>query len=93
MKKIIVACGAGLATSCAVAKMVSSFLDESGFGGQYEIIQSALSSVVEKCEGADLLIATTAAPKGVTCPYVSGVPFITGMGLSDVKRFIVQAMG
>lgn len=79
MKKIVLACGAGAATSTLVAQKVATMLDANGYAGKYEIVQCAISEAKDACdEGADLLIATTVAPEGLTCPYVSGVPFMTG---------------
>ena len=75
MKKIVLACGAGAATSTLVAQKVATMLDANGYAGKYEIVQCAISEAKDACdEGADLLIATTVAPEGLTCPYVSGVP-------------------
>ena len=38
MKKIVLACGSGVATSTAVAKKVSDLLNANGYEGQYEIL-------------------------------------------------------
>ena len=77
MKKIVLACGAGAATSTLVAQKVATLLDANGYADKYEIVQCAISEAKDYCdEGADLLIATTVAPEGLTCPYVSGVPVI-----------------
>ena len=43
-------------------------------------------------EGADLLIATTVAPEGLTCPYVSGVPFMTGMNRVAAEKAVLDVM-
>ena len=42
------------------------------------------------CADAVLLVATTIAPAGITCEYVSGVPFLTGMGKADAEKKIVE---
>lgn len=87
MKKIVLACGAGAATSTLVAQKVATLLDANGYADKYEIVQCAISEAKDYCdEGADLLIATTVAPEGLTCPYVSGVPFMTGMTASLPRR-------
>mgnify|MGYP000411167858 CR=1 FL=1 len=80
MKKIVLACGAGAATSTLVAQKVATMLDANGYAGKYEI------------EGADLLIATTVAPEGLTCPYVSGVPFMTGMNRVAAEKAVLDVM-
>ena len=76
MKKIVLACGAGAATSTLVAQKVATLLDANGYCD----------------EGADLLIATTVAPEGLTCPYVSGVPFMTGMNRVAAEKAVLDVM-
>ena len=39
MKKIVLACGAGAATSTLVAQKVATMLDANGYAGKYEIVQ------------------------------------------------------
>lgn len=92
MKKIVLACGSGVATSTAVAKKVSDLLNANGYEGQYEIVQCAISEAAANCDGADMLVATTVAPAGITCAYVSGVPFLTGMGKADAEKQILDLM-
>ena len=90
MKKIVLACGAGAATSTLVAQKVATLLDANGYAGKYEIVQCAISEACD--EGADLLIATTVAPEGLTCPYVSGVPFMTGMNRVAAEKAVLDVM-
>ena len=88
MKKIVLACGAGAATSTLVAQKVATLLAD-----KYEIVQCAISEAKDYCdEGADLLIATTVAPEGLTCPYVSGVPFMTGMNRVAAEKAVLDVM-
>ena len=86
MKKIVLACGAGAATSTLVAQKVATMLDANGYAGKYEIVQCAISEAKDACdEGADLLIA-------LTCPYVSGVPFMTGMNRVAAEKAVLDVM-
>ena len=39
MKKIVLACGAGAATSKLVAEKVATMIDANGYDGKYEIVQ------------------------------------------------------
>ena len=93
MKKIVLACGSGIATSTAVAQKVTDLLNANGYEGGYEIVQCAIAEAKDACEGADLLIATTVAPDGIACPYVSGVPFLTGVGRPAAEEQILEIMG
>ena len=92
MKTIVLACGSGIATSTAVAKKVSDFLDANGMAGEYHIIQCAIAEAPSQCEKADLLVSTTVAPAGIACPYVNGVPFLTGVGRPAAEKQILEIL-
>lgn len=92
MKSIILACGSGIATSTAVADKVKKLLDANGYSGEYRITQCAISEAVSKSETADLLIATTVKPAGITCPFISGIPFLTGVGKKDAEDKVLEFM-
>ncbi|MCI1666023.1 MAG: PTS sugar transporter subunit IIB [Atopobiaceae bacterium] len=92
MKNIILACGSGVATSTVVANKVKDLLDSNGFSGQYNITQCSIAEAVGKSENADLLIATTVAPDGIKCPYISGVPFLIGVGKEAVEQQVLDFM-
>ena len=57
-----------------------------GNGASYEVQKEA------EAGKADLLIATTVAPEGLTCPYVSGVPFMTGMNRVAAEKAVLDVM-
>ena len=92
MKKIVVACGSGIATSAAVALKIAEVLDKNGLAGTYEITKSAVADASEACVDVDLLVATTVVSGDISCPYVSGVPFLTGMGRADVEKSILEIL-
>ena len=92
MKKIVLACGAGAATSTLVAQKVATLLDANGYADKYEIVQCAISEAADACADADVLVATTVAPSGLVCPYVSGVPFLTGVGRDAAERSLLEAL-
>lgn len=92
MKKIVLACGAGVATSAAVAQKVSQLLDSNGYEGKYEIVQCTIPEAKSACDDADLLIATAVPPEGLKCPYVNGVPFLTGIGRPAAEQEVLDAM-
>lgn len=92
MKTIILSCGTGIATSTAVSKKVSELLDEHGYRGAYTIVQCPISEARRRSADADLLIATTAAPAGLECPFVSGVPFLTCAGRAEAEQRVLDVM-
>lgn len=90
MKKIVVACGSGVATSTAVNSKIKDLLDSNGFAGTYHIVQCAIAEAPSQCDDADLLVATTVPPADLKCDFVSGLPFLTGMGRADAEKKIVE---
>ena len=92
MIKIVVSCGSGVVTSAIVARYVADFLDAHGYAGRYELVRCCMADAPAQCVDADFLIATTVAPMGITCEYVSGVPFLTGKGRTDAEKRILDLM-
>lgn len=91
MKKILVACGNGIATSTVVASKIKNFLSEKGI--QAETSQTKLMEVSGKVENYDLLVTTgqfDGQTKGV--PYVKGMPLLTGIGADAVLDEIYQVL-
>lgn len=92
MKVILLACGSGIATSTAVARRVAKLLDDHGFGGTYRIEQCAVTEAAARSHSADILVSTTIRPDGVECPYLSGIPFLTGQGRDAAARELLELM-
>ena len=92
MKKVVVACGSGIATSTAVEAKVKDLLDSNGLAGAYTIVKCSIGEAVSQCADADILIATTEAPASITCPYVSGVPFLTPIGKAAAEQQILDIL-
>lgn len=89
MKRILVACGNGIATSTVVATKVRQFLEEQGI--QVETTQTKLMEVPGKVQGYDLLV-TTGQFEGQTgdVPVVKGMPILTGIGAEQTLQEILN---
>ncbi|WP_248921956.1 PTS sugar transporter subunit IIB [Olsenella intestinalis] len=92
MVNILLACGSGIATSTAVAAKVKDLLDGNGFAGKFQITTCSIADAVGKSAGADLVIATTVKPGGIDCPFISGIPFLTGMGKANAEKQVLDFM-
>ena len=57
---------------------------------QYHIVQCAIAEAPSQCADAELLVATTVPPADLKCDFVSGLPFLTGMGRADAEKKIVE---
>ncbi|MDD3186286.1 MAG: PTS sugar transporter subunit IIB [Anaerostipes sp.] len=92
MKRILIACGSGVATSTVANQKISSYLDENGYEGQYKIDQCQVSEVVEKSGDYDFCVATTVVSGEPKCPVLPGLPILTGMGLDKLFADISEEM-
>lgn len=86
MKKMLIMCGAGHATSTIVHAKVNDWLKENGFENDVEIKQSAVSQEVENIQNGnyDIIISTTIVPDEIKDKVINGVALLTGIGTDQV---------
>lgn len=89
MKKILVACGNGIATSTVVASKIKAYLSERGVEATTN--QTKLMEVPGKVKGYDLLV-TTGQFDGQThnVPIIKGMPILTGIGVNETFEEIYE---
>lgn len=91
MKKIIVACGSGVATSQTVASKVNSLLEDRGLSCKAEVEAVDIKSIDMYIKTADIYICITPFdPEEFNIPSFSGIPFLTGIGLNEIMDTIVE---
>ncbi|MBL1226727.1 PTS sugar transporter subunit IIB [Enterococcus sp. BWR-S5] len=78
MKRIIVACGSGVATSQTVASKVSRLLKERNVNAYVEAVD--LKSVERHMDSSVAYITITKTKKEYPIPVINGIAFLTGMG-------------
>lgn len=91
--RVLVACGAGVATSTVIAERVRDLIREAGHNPKVE--QVKVVEVAKRAADYDLVVASTQPPKGLTTPFVSAVGYLTGIGeeaLDDKIRDIVRGI-
>ena len=87
-KRILVACGAGIATSTVVCDRVERLVKENGLDA--EIIQCKIAEVASKQEGADLIVSTTILPTTYNIPALKATAYITGIGTEKLDEKILS---
>lgn len=92
MKKIrvLIACGAGIATSTVVMKKVEELLDQHNVN--YELIQIKISEAASKQSEADMLISTTMLPTEYDIPAIKAMAFLTGIGEEKIQDQIIETV-
>ena len=91
MKRVILACGMGVATSTVVLNRMKEAMAKRGLEGAYTVLQCKVAEVPAKAEGHDLIISTTRVPD-MGIPFVNGVPLLTGVGAEKVWDEIAEVL-
>ena len=92
MKKIIVACGSGVATSQNVATRLSLLLDEHLGGQGYEVVPVDIKSIDNEVKQADIYISLVPEAKnmGYSIPVFDGIAFLTGINQEEELNKIIE---
>lgn len=88
-KRILIVCGTGVATSTVVADKVAQLLKRTGI--QAEIRRAITAQAGSASKDADLIIATTQV-QDVSIPVISGLPYITNVGVQKLEEQIVSVL-
>jgi PTS system galactitol-specific IIB component len=92
MKSILLACGSGIVTSTAANDKLTKELIKRGYEGKFKITQCRVSEVVAKSTLFDFCVATSQVPTDAKCPVITGIPFLTGVGVDAVMEKIIVEM-
>lgn len=91
MKKIVIGCGAGLATSTMVSRRVGEILEEAGI--KANITQSQLYELSNYDNKVDLIITTMKIDESeYETPVILGTAFLTGINEDAVIEKIMKIL-
>ncbi len=90
MKKIIVACGSGIATSTVALSKIQTGLESKGKLKDIQYVQTSSSELPSLVEGATVIVTTAQGGDGFGVPVVSGLGLITGLGVDKVIDEIIE---
>lgn len=88
MKRILVACGNGIATSTVVATKIKEECENRGIA--VSVTQCKLMEVESKAEDYSLLVTTGKFGGEVTIPKVSAIAMLTGIGQEKTMEEIMS---
>lgn len=89
-KRILVACGSGIATSTVVTAKVEALLAEHGI--QANVEQINISEAKSKQSDADLIVSTTMLPTTYDIPSVVATGYLSGINTEDIDKAILSAL-
>lgn len=90
MKKlnILVACGAGIATSTVVLKKLEELFERNNIPVNF--IQIKIAEASSRQDSADMLISTTMFPTQYNIPAIQAMAFLTGIGVDKLEEKIIE---
>lgn len=89
-KQVLIACGAGIATSTVVNNAVEEMIKEHNINA--EVHQIKIAEIGAYIDTADLLITTTIVQNDYPFPVINARAFLTGIGLEETKQQILEAL-
>jgi len=91
-RRVLVACGTAIATATVVAEKVKEIAKEAGI--PVRVVQCKAAEVRGRIStfNPHAIVATTPVPKDLGIPVLSGVPFLSGVGMDELKAQILEAL-
>ena len=86
--RVLVACGAGIATSTVVMRRIEDLLKDNHINA--DVQQIKIAEAVSKQEGADMLISTTILPTQYKIPAITALGYISGIGADKLDEKILE---
>jgi galactitol PTS system EIIB component len=81
MKKLLIMCGTGIATSTVVVGKVNNWLKENSLDSSVKVYQSKISEELSRIDDYDIVISTTLVPDNIKGRVIDGVPLLTGINV------------
>ena len=90
-RKVIVACGGAVATSTMAAEEIKDLCDEHNI--PLELVQCRVNEIETYMDGATLICTTARVDRKFgDIPVVHGMPFISGVGIDDLRQKILTIL-
>jgi PTS system galactitol-specific IIB component len=89
-KTILVACGAGIATSTVVCDRLEELIKKNNLNAQ--VIQCKIGEVASKEKEADLIISTTILPKQYSIPAIRSMAYVTGIDEEKLDQEVIAIL-
>lgn len=84
MKKLLIMCGSGIATSTVATGKVKQWLKDNNLEDKVKIYQSKIAEEVNHIDDYDAVITTTTVPDSIKDKVIFGLPLLTNMGLDQM---------
>lgn len=88
MKKLLIMCGTGVATSTVLTGKMKEWLKEKGLENEVKLYQSKVADEVNKIDDYDVVVTTTVVPDKIKDKVIMGIPLLTGIGADAMYQEI-----
>lgn len=89
MKKLLIMCGTGIATSTVVKGKVEQWLKDNNLNQEVKIYQSKVSDEISRIDEYDIVLSTTLVPNNIKDKVIDGVPLLTGIGVDSMYEKVL----
>lgn len=81
-KRVVVACGSGVATSQTVASKINRMLEDDGYNNV--VVEAVdIKSLDSIIDSVDIYVTIVQASNKYDVPTINGIKFLTGMGMDE----------
>lgn len=84
MKKLLIMCGTGVATSTIVTNKVKEWLRGKGLTDDVKLYQSKIADEMKRIDDYDIIVSTTVVPDSIKAKVIMGLPLLTGFGTEEM---------
>lgn len=93
MKKLLVVCGAGHATSTIAVAKVKAWLEKEGYENEVIIYQSKIADELNRIDDYDAVISTTIVPDSIKDKVINGLGLLTGINADQILNDVKERLG
>lgn len=86
--RVLVACGAGIATSTVVMQKLEELFDVNNI--KVQLIQIKIAEAASRQKDADMLVSTSLLPTKYQIPAIVAMGYLTGVGKDKLDSRIIE---
>lgn len=90
MKKILIMCGTGVATSTIVKVKITKWLCEKNLENKVKLYQSKMSHEIDRLNEYDIIISAIIVPNRIKEKVIDGIPLLTGIDDEAVYQKVLE---
>lgn len=84
MKKVLIMCGTGIATSTVVIGKIKKWLEDNNYINVVKIYQGKIAEEINRLDDYDIVVSTTLVPDEYKNKVINGISLLTGIGTNDL---------